>query len=427
MNCKSSILATSCILACAACMIGTFGAFGPALGSSPEPSPGCAIALRLPAGDYTEQHWPLSQTSGNHPAVWRKFNVHVPNRHEQQPGPPLAMVINLHGSASTGPSQDNNSRMRELGDSKGFIVATPEAWPWNAWAVSRNGFGDVEFIRELLTTLVNKLCVDRNRVFATGLSSGGIMAASLGRASAEGNLGGHKIAAIALVASMPLPSGWQLSSSAARAERNGEQPFSPYVPSSAGAFEDVCKPRVPGEGGVPREPVPMQVFFGNQDRLVANGACYGSYSREVSSFEPVKRTLIRAYLCKCYGPLAHLGCPSGPGIEGNVDSLVAVARCTVNRWAIENGCVENTSDPVPTGRSGWGIPVANVTYNCAAVPNSRGDTILTIYDTAERLPKHPNNSEYPSGHFWPGGARPEDEGDFKVTNANWEFFERHPR
>ena len=63
------------------------------------------------------------------------------------------------------------------------------------------------------------------------------------------------------------------------------------------------------------------------------------------------------------------------------------------------------------------------------MPDSRGNTILTIFDTAERLPTHPNSVEQPGGHIWPGGIRPDgvQDGDFEVTKEIWGFFEKHPR
>jgi poly(3-hydroxybutyrate) depolymerase len=308
-------------------------------------------------------------------------------------------------------------------------VATPDAWPWKDCATSdtqpasRYGISDVEFIRSLLDVLVDKLCVDRNRIYATGGSNGGLMSTTLGRTSAEGKLGLHKIAASAPVAAIPVPLEWVLPSSKLMSESGGEQSFRVYVPPSPSSILDLCHPSA---GGTPREPVPIHVFFAKEDRLIANGACYGTYSRAVSDMTPAGRTQIRSFLCKCYKPDGHLDCPENPGIQGNVDSLVVIARCMVNRWARENGCSRDNllTPPVGTGNSGWGVPVGNVTWQCDSVPGSRGDTILTIYDTPGGA-DHPNDVEYPSGHIWPGGVG--DPSEFKVTDAIWDFFEKHPR
>jgi poly(3-hydroxybutyrate) depolymerase len=407
-----------------------------AASSPPDPSSGCKAQPRFPAGDYTHADWPITQTGAGRPSIQRTFKVHVPRQHGEPQGAPLPIVINLHGSASTGADQDRVSGMRELADAKGFVVATPDAWPWAAWEASRDGFGDVDFIKDLLDIMADKLCVDGNRIFATGLSSGGLMSVDLARASAAGSLGRHRIAAIAPVAAFPLPAEWRFPRARNAAASNGEEPFSAYVPRPA---EDILKfcHRLDEEG--PREaPVPIHVFFANQDRLVANGACYGTYSREVSRQPEPKRTASRAFFCSCYNSAEECpeqtGVPKHPGIRGNVGSLVASAWCLVNRWAEENGCSESPLPSVPPiegSSGGWGVPVSRRTWDCSAVANSRGDTILTIFDTTESLPQHLNNIEYPSGHIWPGGA-----GDgvdevhassFKVTEAIWKFFEDHPR
>ena len=417
------------ILLTVSCVIGAMaGAVHPAAGSPPEPSNGCGAQPRLPARDYTHADWPIRQRATNRQIIGRTFNVHVPKHHEQQQGPPLAVVINLHGSGGTGAGQDEISRMKELADSNGFVVVTPDTWPWKDWTTSaslpksRYGISDINFIQRLLKVLIDRVCVDRNRIYATGHSNGGIMSATLGRTGAEGKLGTHRIAAIAPVAAMPVPPDWELPLSVSTTQSAGEQPFSVYVPPSPDAIENLGKSPIPRKGGKQREPVPMHVFYGNQDRLVANGACYGSYSSQVSKLDPVKRFIVRSFLCSCYGPIAHVFCPSGPGIQGNFDSLVRFAQFLVNAWAVENGCEANRGGPVATGHSGWGVPIATVTYNCAAVANSRGDTILTIYDTAER-PEHINNTEIPGGHIWPGAKG---QGDFNLTKEIWSFFEKHP-
>ena len=161
---------------------------------------------------------------------------------------------------------------------------------------------------------------------------------------------------------------------------------------------------------------------------MANGACYGSYGQEISKLSERERSAIRRRSCDCYDPdpQGHLTCASRPAVRGNVDFLAWFAQCAVNRWARENGCAENMDSPVPTGNSGWGVPVGTVTWNCATVADSRGETMLTIYDTTDR-PEHPNSVEQPHSHIWPGGAKPYDASTFNLTDAIWAFFEKHPR
>jgi hypothetical protein len=290
----------------------------------------------------------------------------------------------------------------------------------------------------LLDVAVEKLCVDLNRIYVTGGSNGGIMATTLANASADGKLGTHKIAAIAPVLGMPVPWDIQGLAEGAGIESSlGEQLFRAHHSLLSEARAEVSGEGITfcSIGARPRrEAVPMHVFWSSEDRLVANGACYGTYRLPISRLEASKRDKLRTFLCACYGPAspgAAGRCASNPGIQGRVDMLVWLARCTAHRWAVENGCSRTVSEPAPTGApAGWGQPLQKVTHNCGAVANSRGDTILTIFDTSER-PGHPNNVDDPDpgGHIWPGGIRPDgaEDGSFKITNEIWAFFESHPR
>ena len=428
MACRFSALIGPRTLAFVACLITAIaGPVSPAASSSPDPSNGCKAQQRVPAGNYSQKQWPIIQSGTNGQDVGRIFSVHVPKQHEDPQSRPLPVVINLHGSGGNGADHDKWSRMSELGDAVGFVVATPSAWPWSQWTAfeelpqARHGISDVDFIRRLLKTIADNLCIDRNRIYATGHSNGGLMSAALGRFSSEEKLGDHKIAAVAPVAAIPLPGDMPLTTSGVSAEAVGDQLIRGYIPEPFEAFL-LCRP------ARPREPIPMHTFFANQDRLVANGACYGTYGQAVSELDEIKRSAVRARACECYDkdPQGSLMCQSRPAVRGNVDFLTWFAQCAVNRWALENGCAANMDSPLPTGNSGWGVPAGTVNWNCSAVADSRGETFLTIFDTTDR-PGHPNNIEQPNGHIWPGGAKPYDASDFNLTRAIWSFFENHPR
>ena len=418
------------ILACLACAFAAITATAsPAAASPPSPSTGCAAVPRLAAGQYTHEHWPISQVGTNRQTISRTFSVHVPRQHAQADGQPLPIVVNLHGTSETGASQNEESGMVEAGERYGFVVLAPNAWPWSTWTTSghevedRQGFDDVEFVRKLLDVLHDKLCVDRNRVFVTGGSNGGIMAATLSRASTTDALGPHRIAAIAPVAAFPLPAGTQLSRSDP-ADKFGPDPFRGYVALGAELDGDAINCSILGPVPAVRpieKAVPMQVFYGNEDKTIANGACYGSYLRS-AQLRPLYRSIVHKALCGCNG---QAQCPNRSGIEGQTATLVAFARCAVEYWARENGCVANTNAPVETGEAGWGVPFSRVAHDCSGVASQRGDTILTIVDVRDRSPTHPNTAEVPGGHIWPGGVK--SGGTFKVTDEIWKFFEQHPR
>ncbi len=146
------------------------------------------------------------QTSTHRPPqqIERTFNVFVPLQHVAG-APPLPLVIDMHG-AFRGAWHHNLivSRMRDKGKTAGFVVLQPDSLPgWTASAseVKDRKVNDVDFIRDMLAKLDKLVCFDRNRIFASGLSSGGGMTVTLACASANNQLGPFKIAAIARVSS----------------------------------------------------------------------------------------------------------------------------------------------------------------------------------------------------------------------------------
>jgi polyhydroxybutyrate depolymerase len=106
----------------------------------------------------------------------------------------VALVLNLHGSESTGSAQERFSGMDAAADGDGFIVAYPQAlirggigYDWNiAGEPLINGSfppasapSDVTFLTSLVTDLAGRYCINLRRVYATGVSGGGRMASQL--------------------------------------------------------------------------------------------------------------------------------------------------------------------------------------------------------------------------------------------------------
>ncbi|WP_399127000.1 ricin-type beta-trefoil lectin domain protein [Streptomyces sp. ITFR-6] len=136
--------------------------------------------------------------------------VHIPDR---QTGSRLPMVLNLHGSQSTGAGQLAYSDMAASADSNGFVAVAPtgvvpsgSGYIWNVPYVTPSGTrDDVGFIRQVIDTLTVSACLDPARIYATGYSGGGRMTSALGCMLSD------RIAAIAPVAGIragrPDPSG----------------------------------------------------------------------------------------------------------------------------------------------------------------------------------------------------------------------------
>lgn len=162
--------------------------------------------------------------------------VHVPAS-----APAIApLVLNLHGSGSSGAGQLSYSNMAASADANGYLAAFPEGaisyqggLSWTVPGVGTPPAGardDVGFLDQVVTTLTGALCADPHRIHLTGYSGGGRMASAFACARPE------RIAAIAPVAGL-------------RAGRPA--PGNTSVPDPAS-----CRPGVP---------VPVIAFHGKQD------------------------------------------------------------------------------------------------------------------------------------------------------------------
>lgn len=127
--------------------------------------------------------------------------VHVPKKY--RPDQPAPLILALHGAAMTGEAMEHFTKLNVTSEDKGFIVVYPDGTgkkpllTWNAGSFA-NGVGsqadDLGFLNQLLDDVETVVNVDKKRVYACGMSNGGMMcyrlAAELSR----------RIAAIAPVA-----------------------------------------------------------------------------------------------------------------------------------------------------------------------------------------------------------------------------------
>jgi polyhydroxybutyrate depolymerase len=148
--------------------------------------PGCAAAaadrVSLPSGHRQTLF---------HNGVERSYVIRVPGGLAKG-GAGVPLVLVLHGG---GGNADNAEKMTGFTDKaarEGFIVAYPEGTgrrkdrllTWNAGHccgyAMENRVDDVGFIRALIDKLIDSYPVDPKRIYATGMSNGGMMTHRLG-------------------------------------------------------------------------------------------------------------------------------------------------------------------------------------------------------------------------------------------------------
>ena len=120
-----------------------------------------------------------------HHGIRRTYQLHLSPGYDPTRRTPV--VVLLHGQGSYGLQQLLYSNYRTLADREGIIVVAPDtAYPvFDRWVAdggpgaSPQSVDDVGFITRLLTRMEANLCVDEDRVFATGISSGAFMASHL--------------------------------------------------------------------------------------------------------------------------------------------------------------------------------------------------------------------------------------------------------
>jgi len=110
--------------------------------------------------------------------------VHLPA--DLPAGAPLVVV--LHGCTQTASGYDAASGWSTLADEQGFALLYPEqqrannpngCFNWFEAGDTRRGSGEAESIHQMIQTINDRHSIDRRRIFITGLSAGGAMAATM--------------------------------------------------------------------------------------------------------------------------------------------------------------------------------------------------------------------------------------------------------
>lgn len=128
----------------------------------------CVFCLQvLAASEHSYKQQPQKQTIKVGTAT-REMLVYVPaDLPEKAP-----MVISLHGFSQNPDYQMGQTHWNEVADTAKILVVYPQGKN-NSWDIS--GSGDVKFIETIMKTMQKKYKVDKNRIYISGFSMGGMM------------------------------------------------------------------------------------------------------------------------------------------------------------------------------------------------------------------------------------------------------------
>ncbi|MCA9122924.1 MAG: prolyl oligopeptidase family serine peptidase [Planctomycetaceae bacterium] len=131
----------------------------------------------------------------------RTYLVHIPTNYDDSPTP---VVLIFHGAVTNADITVHLTGMNKKSDEAGFIAVYPNGTgvgpflTWNAGGrkgkLAEQSADDVKYVRLLLDDLANIANIDSRRVYATGMSNGGMMCYRLAAEMSD------RIAAIAPVA-----------------------------------------------------------------------------------------------------------------------------------------------------------------------------------------------------------------------------------
>jgi polyhydroxybutyrate depolymerase len=146
--------------------------------TAPTSSPDAARAPGCPAGTWAPGSTKTIQLS--HGGRSRSYIVHVGSTVHAGVATPL--LVNFHGLTMTAMTELYYTGTNATADSNAFVVVYPEGISSSFNAIgccgtaAQQNVDDIGFTRAIVEDVAANVCVDRKRIYATGMSNGGFMA-----------------------------------------------------------------------------------------------------------------------------------------------------------------------------------------------------------------------------------------------------------
>jgi len=123
----------------------------------------------------------LEGKSGTYEINGRQYLLHIPMSYDNDKSFPLLLVF--HGNGGDPAAVAEHTGFGPIADREGFIVAYPDSsyirgekkWDWTNRDVK-----DLDFVESVITDVKDKFSIDSSKIFAAGMSAGGVFAMSVG-------------------------------------------------------------------------------------------------------------------------------------------------------------------------------------------------------------------------------------------------------